>query len=110
MPAHSHTFTWSGSHSHSRGTMNIVGSISGLGVTMGASGACYVSSAYSGANPRITSDSDARTITFNASRNWTGKTSSETISVSGVTSVSGSSTAFSILPPFVVKYCWERTA
>ena len=26
------------------------------------------------------------------------------------TSTSGSGTSFSILPPFVVKYCWERTA
>ena len=29
---------------------------------------------------------------------------------SGTTDTSGSGTAFSILPPYVVKYCWERTA
>lgn len=28
----------------------------------------------------------------------------------GTTGESGSGTAFSILPPYVVKYCWERTA
>ncbi len=75
--AHSHGMDSAGNHQHSRGTMNIVGSISGMGVTMGASGACYVSSAYSGPNPRITSDSDARTITFDASRKWTGSTSED---------------------------------
>ena len=66
---------FAGSHKHGRGDMEITGSISGLGVTMGASGACYISNAYSGANPRVTSDSDARTVTFAASRNWTGSTS-----------------------------------
>lgn len=64
-----------GGHRHGRGDMEISGAISGLGVNMGASGACYVSSAYSGSNPRMVSDSDARTISFLASRTWTGNTS-----------------------------------
>ena len=64
-----------GGHRHDRGNMEISGAISGLGVTMGVSGACYVSYAYSGSNPRIVSDSDARTISFLASRTWTGNTS-----------------------------------
>lgn len=72
---HSHGMDSAGNHKHGRGNMEITGSISGLGVTMGASGACYISSAYAGANPRVTSDSDARTITFAASRTWTGNTS-----------------------------------
>lgn len=29
---------------------------------------------------------------------------------SGTTGTSGSGTSFSIMPPYVVKYCWERTA
>ena len=31
-------------------------------------------------------------------------------SYSGTTGSNGSGTSFSILPPYVVKYCWERTA
>ena len=73
--AHSHGMDSAGGHRHDRGDMEISGAISGLGVNMGASGACYVSSAYSGSNPRMVSDSDARTISFLASRTWTGNTS-----------------------------------
>ena len=75
--AHSHKMDSAGEHNHNRGNMEISGAISGLGVSMGASGACYVSNAYSGSNPRITSDSDARTISFLASRTWTGNTSKD---------------------------------
>ena len=73
--AHSHGIDSAGGHRHDRGNMEISGAISGLGVNMGASGACYVSSAYSGSNPRMVSDSDARIISFLASRTWTGNTS-----------------------------------
>lgn len=73
--AHSHEMDSAGGHKHGRGDMEISGAISGLGVNMRVSGACYVSSAYSGSNPRMISDSDARTISFLASRTWTGNTS-----------------------------------
>ena len=42
-----------------------------------------------------------------------GNTASATPTFSGIagtTSSNGSGTAFNILPPYVVKYCWERTA
>ena len=73
--AHSHGMDSAGGHSHGRGNMEISGAISGLGINMGTSGAHYVSGAYSGSNPRMVSDSDARTISFLASRTWTGNTS-----------------------------------
>ena len=45
------------------------------------------------------------------SGNTTSTTSSGTFSGSaGTTDSNGSGTSFSILPPYVVKYCWERTA
>lgn len=45
------------------------------------------------------------------SGNTTSTTSTGSFSGSaGTTGTSGSGTAFSILPPYVVKYCWERTA
>ena len=43
---------------------------------------------------------------FTSSKASTGSFSG----ISGTTGTSGSGTAFSILPPYVVKYCWERTA
>ena len=73
--AHSHGMDYAGGHKHDRGDMEISGAISGLGVSMVVSGAHYVSRAYSGSNPRTVSDSDARTISFLASRTWTGNTS-----------------------------------
>nr|DAG35853.1 MAG TPA: baseplate protein [Caudoviricetes sp.] len=45
------------------------------------------------------------------SSNTTSVTSTGSFSGSaGTTDESGSGTAFSVLPPYVVKYCWERTA
>ena len=39
-----------------------------------------------------------------------GTVSSSFTGSAGTTSSNGSGTSFSILPPYVVKYCWERTA
>lgn len=39
-----------------------------------------------------------------------GTVSSSFTGYGGTTSQEGSGTSFSILPPYVVKYCWERTA
>lgn len=73
--AHSHEMDSAGEHNHNRGNMEISGAISGLGSNMGTSGAHYVSNSYSGSNPRMVTDNDARTISFLASRTWTGNTS-----------------------------------
>ena len=40
----------------------------------------------------------------------TGSTAPSFTGTAGNTSSSGSGSSFSILPPYVVKYCWERTA
>lgn len=54
---------------------------------------------------------------FTGTAGTTGGNSGNTTSVqptftgtAGTTGSNGSGTAFSILPPYVVKYCWERTA
>lgn len=71
-----------------------------------------------------TADVDYQLRYFDISHNHsfsgtTGGNSGETTSVTstgsfsgtqGTTSSDGSGTAFSIIPPYVVKYCWERTA
>ena len=69
------------------------------------------------------SDSGSTTATatssFTGTTDATGGSSENTTSVTssglftgatGTTSTLGSNTSFSILPPYVVKYCWERTA
>ena len=40
----------------------------------------------------------------------TGATAPSFTGTAGYTGANGSGSAFSILPPYVVKYCWERTA
>ena len=66
---------------------------------------------------KVTSWSGYHNHTFTGSDGTTGEAWGNTESVSptftgnaGTTGPSGSGTAFSIMPPYVVKYCWERTA
>ena len=47
---------------------------------------------------------------FTGTAGTTGSTAPSFTGTAGNTSSSGSGTSFSILPPYVVKYCWERTA
>lgn len=96
MPAHSHSFSWSGSHSHGvtdPGHSHVIG---------------FAYEWYGDENGyrNVTNNGSTRT-----SSSKTGiSIDSATVSISGNTSTSGSGTSFSILPPYVVKYCWERTA
>ena len=53
----------------------------------------------------------ANGTTGGSSGNTTNTTSSGTFKgTAGTTGGSGSGTSFSIMPPYIVKYCWERTA
>lgn len=47
---------------------------------------------------------------FQSSTSWSGYHSHSFSGYAGTTGSNGSGTAFSVLPPYVVKYCWERTA
>lgn len=59
---------------------------------------------------------------FTGSKGWTGSTESVTAGgsisggsysftgSSGTTETKGSGNSFNVMPPYVVKYCWERTA
>ena len=97
MPIHSHSFSWSGSHTHSITDPGHSHNYE-LGVNDNGHGHAGERTEYHFGD---TSTYSAKTgISVN----------SETISISGNTSTSGSGTAFSILPPYVVKYCFERTA
>ena len=48
--------------------------------------------------------------TFSGTAGTTGSTTPTFTGTAGTTSSNGSGSSFSILPPYVVKYCWERTA
>ena len=48
--------------------------------------------------------------TFVGTSGTTGSTTPTFTGTAGTTGSSGSGTSFSILPPYVVKYCFERTA
>ena len=65
----------------------------------------------------IYGSTDSTQPTFTGSAGTTGGNSGNTTSVqptftgsAGTTGVTGGGEDFSIMPPFVIKYCWERTA
>lgn len=135
----SHTHTASsnttGSHSHTRGSMNITGTFrsTDMGGREPATGAFTDKISGSETKPRQGGDGYDITVTLDASRNWTGSTSTEgshshtitvnsvgnhthtvTISNSGshthTTNNTGSGTPLNIMPPYTTVYAWRRTA
>ena len=137
--AHSHSGSTNnaGDHAHTRGSMNITGSFSGVGDDShepSYSGAFYKTGGRS--IPVLNDLSDPDYVTgFDASRSWTGWTStngnhSHSLSISSAGAhthsvaiaaagahthaitigKTGSGAAFSILPPYIAVYMWRRTA
>lgn len=110
IPSHTHSCGSAGSHTHTRGTMNITGTFDG-NVNDGQSkktGAFY----YTG-KPFTGSDgggnSPGGVIGFDASRSWSGATSSNGSHAHTIGST-GKGTAFDVMPPYIVAYVWRRTA
>ena len=103
LPQHTHTITIgaAGNHTHTRGTMNITGSHGGVETDSTADGAFYL-----GEKGRGTGDGDWDNprFMFDASRTWTGETSSNGSHTHSATcsSAGGSAapTALSVLPPY----------
>ena len=88
-------------HTHTRGTMNITGDFQGS--RSGAStGYVAPSGAFvrgSGFDSYTAGGSDMYSVSFDASRSWTGETSSV-----------GGGKAHNNMPPYIVAYCWKRIA
>ena len=118
LPAHTHTCGSAGAHTHTRGTMNITaGGFMGESTEIGgnyekfmkqASGALYWGSPGSyGSNGGI--DKDDYIGYFDASRSWTGATSSNGAHTHTIGST-GSALPLNIMPPYQTVYMWRRTA
>ena len=123
---HSHTATTStaGNHTHTRGTMNITGNFGGTDVQSGyyGNGAFAITSRGNYKDAGGTYESNyGKNMSFDASRNWSGATSSNgshnhtlTTSTNGnhthTVGNTGSGTAFNTISPYITAYVWRRTA
>ena len=115
MPTHSHSCSSTGNHTHTRGNMNITGTFGTGGMTPNlfkgdTSGAFYNSGTNGNRYGNAETENDRTSkITLDASRNWSGATSSNGNHQHTIGN-NGSGTAFNIMPPYIVAYVWRRTA
>lgn len=143
LPSHTHGFTTgsagshnhsastggAGNHSHTRGNMNITGTFYGYdnGYVNNMRGDGRVFKGSGNAGRQSSSNGSARDanyiMSFDASQNWSGATSttgSHTHSVTvnangahahtGTTNGTGSGTAFNVMPESIAVNVWQRTA
>ena len=110
IPSHSHSCGSAGSHTHTRGSMNITGyHDSSDDDPDHYGGAFYFTSRATSHNNQQTGGSNNTVVQFNAARNWTGETSSNGSHSHSIGST-GKGTAFDVMPPYIVAYVWRRTA
>lgn len=114
IPSHNHSCGTTGNHSHTRGSMNITGSFMANDfvddrqppVTSGA----ITSKAYPGWREAEDGKwTKSYGLEFDASRSWTGATSSNGNHTHTI-GYTGSGTAFTTISPFITAYVWRRTA
>lgn len=96
-------------HTHTRGTMNITGELNynqtysgnifSSGGLVGAFTSINTSAQDYYVNGRSTGGGWPENIIFDASRTWTGETSSV-----------GGGASFSVMPPYMTVYVWKRIA
>ena len=120
---HSHTATTStaGNHSHTRGTMNITGyHDAGDDDSSHYGGAFYFTFRSTAHNQRSVGGDTNVAVQFDASRNWTGSTSTagnhtHTLATTTngshthTTNNTGGGLPLNIMPPYQTVYMWRRT-
>ena len=112
LPSHSHSCGAAGNHTHTRGTMNITGNFGGTDVQGGYYGnGAFAVTTFGNYNDQggEWKNNYGRNMSFDASRNWSGATSSNG-SHSHTIGSTGKGTAFNVMPPYIVAYVWRRTA
>lgn len=113
LPSHTHSCSTVGNHTHTRGSMNITGSIGGddLGAMHGnVGGAFYHVRNYLTNDGIGNEDKVANGIYgFDASRSWSGSTSANGEHTHTIGNT-GSSLPLNIMPPYQTVYMWKRTA
>ena len=114
MPAHSHSASTAnnGAHTHGRGTMEITGYHDAADDdTSYAGGAFYFSSRSTTHNQHEPGGTSNAVVNFKASRNWTGRTTSDgTHNHSVSVGNTGNGTAMSLVQPSKAVARWLRTA
>lgn len=107
LPSHSHSCGSAGSHSHTKGSMNITGTFGYIENQGSIASGAFSKGVYKtgvGGTPE-----NGIPINFNAKDSWTGETSTAG-SHSHTIGSTGKTTAFDIMPPYIVAYVWRRTA
>lgn len=112
IPSHTHSCGSAGSHTHTRGTMNITGNFGGTDVQSSyyGNGAFAINSWGNWSDEGGKWQNNyGRNMSFDASRKWSGATSSNGSHAHTIGST-GKGTAFNVMPPYIVAYVWRRTA
>lgn len=110
MPSHSHNGSTNsaGGHSHTRGTMNITGNFGCVDAPKCDGAFALVPGTYS-QNSNGGNNNDH--VNFDASRSWTGATSSNGSHTHTVTvDYSGGGAAHNNMPPYYVVHIWHRVS
>lgn len=110
LPSHTHSCGSAGSHSHTKGSMNITGYFDVGDVDSSYRGGAFTFSTHpTTQNQHTTGGTSNYVVNFDASKSWTGETST-TGSHTHTIGSTGKTTAFDIMPPYIVAYVWRRTA
>lgn len=108
LPSHTHSCSTVGNHTHTRGSMNITGTMGNVDEEgIGSSGAFY-RSGRSGKLENKEGSADPN-VYFDASRSWSGETSSNGSHTHTIGNT-GSGLPLNIMPPYTTVYAWRRTA
>lgn len=118
LPSHTHSCSTVGNHTHTRGTMNITGSVTntdanepwGTADSFSNSGALKMESkTFTYGWTTGDQNSGGYKLSFDASKGWTGATSPNG-SHTHTIGATGSSLPLNIMPPYQTVYMWKRTA
>ena len=110
LPNHTHSLSWEGNHTHSRGSMNITGGIvADMDTASSSWGALQLEANAQIGFQRTSFGLMGKGITLNAMNGWSGETSWNGYH-SHVVGATGSSLPLNVMPPYKTVYMWRRTA